>query len=263
MPETTEPTDESGSRPEASASVPAKETLLERLFAPRSGPAAKSVATDDVVDRTAQGSQKPRPQRSTNPGSEAPTTKWQVDRIDKQERRFGYAAAAGSLIFAVMIYLVEVNNKNFHPVKNQFSPQTALIVGVVAAVLLVGGTYVGRRAPLGFIALFTGFTFSNSGGLFLALPFLLLAGLLLWRSYRSQKRANAAAREARTAGGSAPAPVRERPTRAGGSRKAKAPTGPEANKRYTPKRPTQPAPPPPKLSWIERRAAKEAEQTKG
>ncbi len=262
MPETPEPTAESGSRPEDTASAPGKQTLLERLFAPRSGPAATSVTTDGVDDRTAPRSQNPRSQGSTSPGPEAPTTKWQVDRIDKQERRFGYAAAAGSLIFAVMIYLVEINNKNFHPVKNQFSPQTALIVGAVAAVLLAGGTYLGRRAPLGFIALFTGFTFSNSGGLFLALPFLLLAGLLLWRSYKTQKRANAAAREARASGGSAPSPARERPTREGRSRKAKTPVGPEANKRYTPKRPTQPTPPPPKLSWIERRAAKEAEQTK-
>ncbi len=240
MSERTEPTDSS---PDDGG--PVKQTLLERLFAPRTGPAAAAPGTGDGG--------------TTTP---APGTKWQIDRIDARERRFGYAAAAGALVFAVMIYAVETSNKHFHPVKNQFSPMTALVVGSAAAILLAVGTRIGRRAVLGFIALFTGFSFMNSGGLFLALPFLLLAGMLLWRSHKTQRAAATSARASRSEGAAA---ARQRPVRpARGGRAAKAtPAGPEANKRYTPKKPTKAPPPPPKPSWIERRAASEAERTKG
>ncbi len=139
-----------------------------------------------------------------------------------------------------------------------------MIIGLVGGALLLGATLLGRRAPVGFVALFIGLLFSNST-LFLALPFLALAIWLLYRSYKIQKEASAQARAARaeSKGNARPAAARS----GGGASSRGTPRGksstqkkgrpgsaarPEANKRYTPKRPPPPAPKP---SRRERKAA--------
>ncbi|MGH9079454.1 MAG: hypothetical protein ACRDYE_05125 [Acidimicrobiales bacterium] len=177
------------------------------------------------------------------------STKWAIDRLDDREKRFSFVAAAGALLFGVAVYFTEANS-HFHPQKGQLSPQTVLVVGLVGAALLFGATLLGRRAPVGFVALFIGVAFSNSS-LFLALPFLALAIWILYRSYKIQRETAAEVRAARAESKSSSA--RATRSRAGSSKSgagrqgkshAGSPARPEANKRYTPKRPPLPAPKP-------------------
>ena len=142
---------------------------------------------------------------------------------------------------------------------------------MVGAALLLGATLLGRRAPVGFVALFIGASFAQSI-LFLALPFFALAFWLLYRSFRVQKEITASMRAARAESGSSsptaagrrrarhppgPHPPGRSSARAPtpAKKRSKGPVGPTPNKRYTPKAPTPPPPPPPKLSRKERKAA--------
>jgi hypothetical protein len=169
--------------------------------------------------------------------------------LNDRERLFSFAAAVVAVGFGIAIYVSETSNKNFRLAKGELTPQTMLLVGLVAGALLVIATLVGRRALVGFLVFFAGAGFSTNSFV-LALPFWALAFWLLYRSSRIQRqrtqelRAERAAnpRSAKTRGGSG---------RASGSSKAKAgsstgPKRPEANKRYTPPRPPpkpKPAPP--------------------
>jgi hypothetical protein len=201
--------------------------------------------------------------RSPNRGSERTgrsdrSTKWAVDRLDEREKRFSFAASGGALLFGVIIYAVE-NNAHFHPQKGQLSPQTVLVVGLVGGALLLGATLLGRRAPVGFVALFTGLAFSNSS-LFLALPFLALAIWILYRSFKIQRETAANTRAARAESKAAtpresrgPASTPKPGAGSKGKGRANSSSRPEANKRYTPKRPPPPAPKP---SRRERKATK-------
>ncbi len=159
-------------------------------------------------------------------------------------------AAGGAVLFGVVVYLAETENSSFRLHKGQLTPQTTLIVGLVAGALLFGATLLGRRAPIGFLAMFTGIAFSNSFFL-LSLPFLALAIWILYHSYKIQKETSAKLRAARAesrANRSAPARAEagSTKTRAGSTKKGRAsgPARPEGNKRYTPKRPPPPAPKP-------------------
>ena len=96
--------------------------------------------------------------------------------------------------------------------KGQFTPETTLIVGLVCAVALLLTTYLGRRALVGFVALFTFLGFSNSDFV-VGLPFLLLAVWLLYRSYKVQKEVTARIKAERAAG-PATAATAARPSRA-------------------------------------------------
>ena len=98
--------------------------------------------------------------------------------------------------FGVLIYVSETHNKNFRLAKGQLTPQTTLVLGIVCGALLLGATFLGRRAPVGFVALFTFLMFGTST-LPLGLPFLVLAVWLLYRSYKVQKEATAKLRAAR------------------------------------------------------------------
>ena len=177
------------------------------------------------------------------PGSASgatPATRWQVDRLEPNERRWSYAAAVVAAVFGVTIYVSETRNKHFHPVKGQLTPQTMLIVGLVLAALLVATTLLGRRAPVAFVALFAGIAFFSYG--FLGLLFWVLGIWLLYRGYKVQKTAAAAARAAGVPvprGGPPPArrAGRARSTEAGKATPAGPRRPPPPNKRYTPKLP--------------------------
>jgi hypothetical protein len=187
------------------------------------------------------------------------STKWQIDRLDERERRFSFAAAGGALLFGTVIYLIQTQNPSFRLSKSQITPQTTLVLGIVCGALLVVATMVGRRAPVGFVALFTFLAFGTSA-FFLGAPFLGLAVWLLYRSYKFQREAAANLREANaqaakskpsvTRGAVASAKAAQRQPR------SKGPSMPEGNKRYTPKRPPPPAPKP---SRRDRKAAKAAD----
>ncbi len=187
-------------------------------------------------------------------------TRRTIDRLDERERRFSFAAAGLAAVFGIAVYVSETSNSHFRLAKNQLTPQTTLLLGLVAAGLLVVTTLIGRRALVGFVALFTFLAFGTQ--YFLGVPFLALAVWLLYRSFKVQKEASAAARAARaeSPGGRATASTRAtgRPAPTRGSRakaKGKA-AGPEGNKRYTPKRPALPAPKP---SRRERKTAQSKE----
>ena len=152
-----------------------------------------------------------------------------------------------------MLYVVDTHNKHFRVAKGQFTPQTALIVSLAAAVLLVVVTRVGKRSLFAFVAFLTGLSFGQSS-LALGLPFLVLGGWSFYRSFKIQKEVSAEARASRTQARERPTSTRS-PKVSGGKSSPASTTGPkrpEANKRYTPKRPP---PPPPKPTRKERRAA--------
>ena len=186
-----------------------------------------------------------------------PATRWQVDRLEANERRWSFAAAAVAVIFGVTIYVSETRDTHFHLAKGQLTPQTMLVVGLVLAALLVATTLLGRRGPVAFVALFAGIAFFSYG--FLGLLFWVLGIWLLYRGYKAQKAAAAAAR---ASGEPPPASALEarragRAGRGGGTADTTAaPSGPRrpptANKRYTPKLPPPGAPRP---SRRERRRA--------
>jgi hypothetical protein len=177
-----------------------------------------------------------------------------VDRLDERERRFSFAAAGLAAVFGIAVYVSETSNHHFRLAKNQLTPQTTLALGLGAAALLLITTFVGRRALVGFVALFTFLAFGTQ--YLLGVPFLALAVWLLYRSFKVQREASAAARAARAEGATGrPAPSSRasgRPASSGRGSRAKTKSGPEGNKRYTPKRPPPPAPKP---SRRERKAA--------
>lgn len=190
-----------------------------------------------------------------------------VERLDDRERWICFAASALAVITGVLIYVVETENSNFRLRKGELTPQTSLIIGLVTGALLLVATLVGRRAPVGFVCLFVFLAFGTQ--YFAGIPFLVLAVWLLYRSYKFQKEA-AATRRAAMAESSAGSSSRARgstPRATSGSASArsgtaakgapkKGPVAPEANKRFTPKRPP---PPPPKPSRKERKAAQASE----
>jgi hypothetical protein len=180
-------------------------------------------------------------------------TKQSIDRLDERERRFSFAAAGLAAVCGIAVYIAETSNPHFRLAKGQLTPQTTLVLGLVAAGLLLVTTFIGRRALVGFMALFTFLALGTQ--YFLGVPFLALAIWLLYRSFKIQREASAAARAARAESSSARAapsrPAGRSPSSGRGSR-SKPTSGPDPNKRYTPKRPSPPAPKP---SWRERRAA--------
>jgi len=193
---------------------------------------------------------------NSTPETRDMSTKWQIDRLDEREKRFSFAAAGGALLFGVLIYLLETQNASFRLSKSQVTPQTTLVLGFVCAGLLVVTTIIGRRAPVGFVALFTFLAYGTSA-YFLGAPFLFLAVWLLYRSYKFQREAAANLRAANAEAAKAkPSVTRAAVTSARASQRttrSKGPATPEANKRYTPKRPPPPAPKP---SRRDRKAAK-------
>ena len=191
-----------------------------------------------------------------------------MDKLDGRERRLSFAGSGASAAFGILIYLEEKHNHAFHLAKNELAPEWTLILGIAAGVLLLGATLLGRRAPVGFVALFTGAMFTGSSLIF-GLPFIALALWLLYHSYKIQKETAAKVRAARAESGRSGSPSRASAASrgAGGARgssaakgapargakaKDKGPARPEANKRFTPKRPPPPAPKP---SRKERKAA--------
>ena len=219
-------------------------------------PSSRRGLMDRLMDAAPSAPARPGLDRNGNP------TKWSIDRLDSRERVYCYLASFMAALFAALIYFVESNNTHFLVKKGQFTPLTTLVVGLVSAVLLFGTTYLGRRALVGFVALFTFLGFSNSDFV-VGLPFLLLAAWLLYRSFKVQKEITARIKADRASGAKAAAPSQSRADvvaarRAEGrtSGRSKGPAAPQGNKRYTPKAPTRPAPPPPKPSWRERRSAK-------
>jgi hypothetical protein len=225
--------DTNGIHPEETADGPlARKSLGDRVRAGAAGRAARS------------------------PSTAPPSTRARIEGLEPRERLLSFAAAGLSVVMGLTIYLVQTNNHHFRVGKGQLTPQTTLVLGIVFGSLLLVATLIGRRAPIGFVALFAFLGF----GLLFGLVFLLLAVWLLYRSYKFQKEATARAKETRASSPAGRTPVdnkRSAPTRgAPRATRSKAPSAPEPSKRYTPKRPPPSAPKP---SRRDRKAAKTAE----
>jgi hypothetical protein len=204
--------------------------------------------------------------RGSGSSARPPSTKKAVERLDDKERRLSLAAAAAAFVLGVGVYLLQTQDK-VHFTKNPDAPFTSLLLALACGVFLLGSTLIGRRAPVGFVALLAFLIFGTTSFV-LGLPFLALAIWLLWRSYKIQKDAAARVRESRaTAGGTSSSTPRaagggtsgtsKAATRTSSSKARAAAAGrPEPNKRYTPKRPPPPAPKP---SRRERKAAEAPE----
>jgi hypothetical protein len=185
-------------------------------------------------------------------GQTGVSTKAAIERLDQRERRLSFAAGGASVLFGILIYVVQTHAKT-HVSKSPDAPVTTLVLALACGGLLLGATFLGRRAPVGFVALFAFLIFGTSS-ILLGAPFLALAVWLLYRSYRIQREAASKLRAARPettprsastrkSGASTASSSRtSRPAPKG--RAKKGPATPEANKRYTPKRPTPPAPKP-------------------
>jgi hypothetical protein len=219
--------------------------------APPHRPAARWGLSERIRGGARRGDAEPA---DVGPGRATVSTKRAIDRLDERERRFSFGAAGGAALFGVIVYLSETNSHKALA-KGQVSPQTSLAIGLVSAALLFIATFIGRRAPVGFVALFTFLAFSSN--FVLGLPFLALAAWLLHRSWKTQRAAAAKVRSARAESGSSTSRAavasartsRNSPSKAS---RTKGPIKPEGNKRYTPKRPPPAAPKP---SRRERKAA--------
>lgn len=208
------------------------------------------------------GSLMPMPdQTGSDRAKSSRTTKWAIDRLEGRERLLSFVASGAAVLFGVTIYLAETNDKHFRLAKGQLTPQTTLLLSIVSGVLLLGATFLGRRAPVAFVSLLIFLMFGTTSFV-VGLPFLILGGWLLYHSYKIQKEATAKLRATKNdsassnsdrRAGAAPA----RPARVSNSRNGKATTTrSEPSKRYTPKRPARPAPKP---SRRDRKAAKASE----
>jgi hypothetical protein len=214
---------------------------------------------DDEVDGAAEADVKPSLATRFLKSLEGPAvkgnTKRAVEQLDDRERLYSFVASGLAVVLGLLIYFIESDNKHFRLAKGQLTPQTTLAVGLISGALLFGATWLGRRAPVGFISLFAFLFFGTR--YFVGVPFLLLGVWLLYHSYKVQKEANALRKANRSTGTAAPdrsSGSKAPPTKADRTSRAnKGPARPEANKRYTPKRPPPPAPKP---SRRERKATK-------
>ncbi len=139
--------------------------------------------------------------------SSSGSTKRKIEGLDARERRYSLIGAFAAFAFGIAVYLEETNDHHFRLAKGQLTPQTTLVLGIVFGVLLAVATLVGRRALIGFTALFAFLAFGTSDFV-LGLPFLVLAGWLLYRSYTVQREASAELRSSRAAGSSTAPPVK-------------------------------------------------------
>lgn len=191
-----------------------------------------------------------------------------VNTLDHKERTLGYAGAA--LCAAIYIDLT-LTHLHEHVPKGQQPPIVALAVGLVLAALLAVATFVGRRALVGFAALFIGFSFGSS--IILSIPFLALAGWLIMRALRFNREAKMAAQAASTSsasnasrmGSSRSSPVKRTSSNSSGifnrskSHGSRSQAHPEPSKRYTPPKPRKRKPmPPPKETRPVNKDAKDA-----
>jgi hypothetical protein len=200
-------------------------------------------------------------QTASNARKSARSIRRAIDKLDRRERLLSFVASAAAVVLGVTIYVADTHNKHFRLSKGQLTPQTILILSLVCAVLLLGATYIGRRAPVAFVSLLTFLMFGTSSFV-VGLPFLILGGWLLYHSFKMQKEATAKLKEGKgqagpppSTGRAGPAPARPARASSGGSARSGQARS-EPSKRYTPKRP---APPPPKPSRKDRKAAKASE----
>jgi len=190
-----------------------------------------------------------------------------LDPLERKVGLIGAALAAFIGVVATVPYLANPKAKVSAPAKGTSCPvgfhyQSAaknclgiyprshwlfeLGLLLLFAVALYVTVRMGRRGPLGFVALMAGLAFMSNVQI-LGVPFIAAGGWLLIRASRVQRYGSPSGTRANPTGERKPPPPRaERAARAKKSR-APEPKGPVASKRYTPKAPKRkrPAPIPP------------------
>jgi hypothetical protein len=196
-----------------------------------------------------------------------------VQRLDPLERRIGYIGAAIAALAAFIINLPGVINphrlvsKTLAPLHGNVCPDPSdfklthsgshlscvgqgtysrghylleLGIFLIFAVAMLVATRINRRAPLAFTALLTGLALETIIGL-LALPYIVAAGWLLVRAWRSQRYGSPTAKgPPKDQAGQARSPRTSTPRTRRTSKPVDAKSEtvrakPDANKRYTPK----------------------------
>jgi hypothetical protein len=196
--------------------------------------------------------------------------------LDSTERKVGLYGSVLALVVALATQLGGVLNPNLAvsqtlaPLKGHICSSAKLtynkssgkctgklpyplehwVIGLVLLLAFALAMFVtvriGRRGPLGFAALMTGFAFETQVGI-LGFPFIAAGGWLLMRAWKVQRYGSATGSKVNPTGEKrAPAARPSRPSKPKKT-KASAPTGPAPSKRYTPKAPRKkrlPATPP-------------------
>jgi hypothetical protein len=177
-----------------------------------------------------------------------------IKHIDDRERLMGMLMAPLGLGIGTFL-LVNVPATTAHRAKGQLSHATLVTLGVatlIISVVVFVAALTRRRSFLGFSLVFLGLPV----GFPLLVPFWIVGGWIILRSYRWQRELTALGGGPAARGRAAPASktTGEKGTsqsRTGGSARrrrgqSKSPPakGPGASKRYTPPKPTRPRPPP-------------------
>ncbi|MGH9102733.1 MAG: hypothetical protein ACRDYD_07090 [Acidimicrobiales bacterium] len=159
-----------------------------------------------------------------------------TNRLDARERLAGFAGAALVIAIALVLWIPALAS---HPVlhgRSTFTttPAIAIVIGFVAAGLLVAATLYGRRVALGIVALLVGEFGPWGNELLIGFPFLALAFWQLMKFSRVSRQRVEARRRANPS---------TRPAGRGFGRRARqaeiGPRRPAASKRYTPPKASQ------------------------
>jgi hypothetical protein len=214
----------------------------------------------------------PKPRTVRSPGDQPalsdPAKRKAILGLDHREKRIGYIGAALGVAIALIATVPYVANPKTRVTIPTTAPKTCakpfvyqaaaknclgayprshwvdeLVLLLALAVAIFITVRIGRRGPLGFVALMTGLAFEGEAGFLLGIPFIAGGGWLLIRAWRVQRYGSPTATRATTTADTAAPPGRsERPARARAKSKTPERSGPTASKRYTPKNPKRKRP---------------------
>jgi len=166
-------------------------------------------------------------------------TRAAVNYLDGRERRIGFFATIAELALTAIVvvpYLVHTHKPSSSELKTMSAVHVFLIEGLVLGALLMLGTLVKRRALLGFASLLVGAwllqikALSLLGIAYLGFGLWLVIKVLKYtnKEGRPQRGAAARARSIKNSRDASPALANR--------------SAPKPNKRYTPPKPSRPAP---------------------
>jgi hypothetical protein len=185
---------------------------------------------------------RPRPaaERAAPTGRAAPSgraapTKEDVTGLSRQERMFGFAAAALAAAVTIGLFF-EIHNlkgTTARDVALRHQAATVLVAGLLGAALLAAGAWWRRRALLGFAALIVGLALMTFGDI-LGVVFIFFGGWVIVRHMRRQREE----RQARTPATGGRGGSTTRRSSAATAAASTARRTPPASKRYTPPKST-------------------------
>lgn len=195
----------------------------------------------------AQQRRKADPGESMSPAELAAAIK----KVDERERLITLYVGVLGVAFGIFLTVLAIHLNPAVGQKNHANPSVIAWEGgarVLLALLVIGASFTRRRSLIGFALLFLG---TAMGSPLFALPFWAVGGWMIWRVFKWQKLLSAKGGDPNRRGGRAGttrgAPARGAAARGAGARPERPslgrrgrkpqPTGPSANKRYTPPKP--------------------------